>query len=57
MKFNDEVTYQVTMGYVRKMFSTGLISRDEYRQIDTMLRDKYKPILGTLFVDLPSEQR
>ena len=49
--------YQVTMSILKKMFHEKLISEDEYRQIDTMFREKYEPKIGTLFVDLEPEQR
>lgn len=37
------------MHLARKMLSDGLISEDEYRQIDTIFLEKYRPTLGTLF--------
>ena len=57
MDIQQEAMYQVTMGIVKKMFHANLISEDEYRQIDTMFREKYEPKIGTLFVDLEPEQR
>lgn len=57
MDIQNEAMYQVTMGIVKKMFHANLISEDEYRQIDTMFREKYEPKIGTLFVDLEPEQR
>ncbi len=56
MNLQNELMYQTTMSIARKMFNEGLITKDEYRQIDTIFRDKYEPKLGTLFVDLPAEQ-
>ena len=53
----NELMYQMTMSIARRMFSEGLMTEDEYRQIDTMFREKYQPKIGTLFVDLPAEQR
>ena len=62
MDIQKEAMYQVTMSIVKKMFhanliSEGLITEEEYRQIDTMFREKYEPKIGTLFVDLEPEQR
>ena len=57
MDIQKEAMYQVTMSIVKKMFYANLISEDEYRQIDTMFREKYEPKIGTLFVDLEPEQR
>ena len=57
MDIQKEAMYQVTISIVKKMFHSNLISEDEYRQIDTMFREKYEPKIGTLFVDLEPEQR
>lgn len=39
--FRNEKLYQATMGIARKMFFEGLISEEEYRQIDTIFLAKY----------------
>ena len=57
VNLQNELMYQMTMSIARRMFSEGLMTEDEYRQIDTMFREKYQPKIGTLFVDLPAEQR
>jgi len=50
--FNREKLYQATMSVARKMLSEGLISEEEYRQIDTIFLAKYQPVFGTLFSGL-----
>lgn len=50
--FRNEKLYQSTMNIARKMLSEGLISEEEYCQIDTIFREKYKPVFGTLFSDI-----
>lgn len=50
--FRNEKLYQATMGMARKMLSEGLISEEEYRQIDTIFLTKYQPVFGTLFSDI-----
>lgn len=50
--FVKEKLYQATMSMVRKMLREGLISEEEYRQIDTIFLAKYRPVIGTLFSDL-----
>lgn len=57
VNFQNEMMYQATMSFARKMLRDGLITEDEYRQIDTMFIEKYQPKIGTLFVDLQTEQR
>lgn len=51
-EFRSEKLYQATMHLVRKMLEEGIISEEEYRQIDTIFLEKYKPVFGTLFSDL-----
>jgi hypothetical protein len=47
--FKNEKLYQATMTVVKKMLSEGLISEEEYRQIDAIFIEKYRPVFGTLF--------
>ena len=51
-EFRNEKLYQTTMHLARKMLEEGIISEEEYRQIDTIFTEKYKPTLGTLFADI-----
>ena len=56
-QMRQEKLYQATMSMVRRMLAEGLITEEEYRQIDTMFIEKYQPKIGVLFVDLQPEQR
>ena len=51
-EFRNEKLYQTTMHLARKMLEEGIISKEEYRQIDTIFLEKYKPVFGTLFSDI-----
>ncbi len=51
-EFRNEKLYQTTMHLARKMLEEGIISEGEYRQIDTIFLEKYKPVFGTLFSDI-----
>lgn len=51
-EFKSEKLYQATMHIARQMLAEGLISEKEYRQIDTIFSEKYRPTLGTLFADI-----
>lgn len=51
-EFHKEKLYQATMSMARKMLHDGLISEEEYRQIDTIFLEKYRPVFGTLFSNL-----
>lgn len=48
-EFKNEKLYQTTMSVAKKMLSDGLITEEEYRQIDTIFIEKYRPVFGTLF--------
>ena len=50
--FRNEKLYQTTMHLARKMLEEGIISEEEYRRIDTIVLEKYKPVFGTLFSDI-----
>lgn len=47
-EFDREKRYQVVMHFVRKMLQDGLISEEEYRQIDTKNRLELHPKTGDL---------
>ena len=47
-QMTNEKLYQATMSMVRRMLAEGLITEEEYRQIDTMFLEKYHPLFGTL---------
>lgn len=49
--------YQTTMNMARRMLSQGLISEEEYCQIDTIFLEKYRPVFGTLFSATPLTSR
>jgi len=50
--FRRERLYQASIAIARTMFQKGLITDDELHQIDTMLLDKYRPLLGGLKVGI-----
>lgn len=52
-EWNNEFQYQLTMSFVRRLKENGTISDNEYKQIDTIMLEKYRPILGTLLSGNP----
>jgi len=46
--FNRERLYQASVAVARIMLNRGVITQDEYCRIDTILLEKYQPILGSL---------
>ncbi len=47
-EFERERAYQTTMSLVRQLKNNGTVTDEEYRKIDTIMLEKYHPILGTL---------
>ena len=47
-----EMVFQMTMSAARQMLEKGLISEDEYKQFDTKMQQKYRPIFSTLFSNI-----
>ena len=47
-----EIMYQMTMSAARKMIAEGLLTKAEYRDFDSRMKKKYKPILGELFSNI-----
>lgn len=52
-KFRAERIYQITISIAKTMLEKGTISEEEYTQIDTILLEKYRPVLGTLLAGNP----
>ena len=52
-QFHNEKMYQATMGMVRRMHSEGLISPEEYERVELIFLKKYKPLIGTVYAEIP----
>ncbi len=52
INYENEMMYLATMHMAKTMLRQGLISSEEYRQIDTIFAQKYEPSFGTLFADI-----
>ncbi len=48
-QFNAEKQYQASLLLAKILCKKGVLTEDEYAVIDTILLEKYKPSLGTLF--------
>jgi hypothetical protein len=46
--FERERLYQATLAVARAMLRRGLLTEDEVAVIDTKMREKYAPCLGSL---------
>lgn len=47
-QFEREKRYGAAVSVAKLMLSRGLVTEEEYRKIDTILRGKYRPIIGSL---------
>ncbi|MHB1154069.1 MAG: SHOCT domain-containing protein [Eubacteriales bacterium] len=48
LQFQAEMKYQTAIAIAKTLLDKGLLTREEYAVIDTILLDKYRPTLGTL---------
>lgn len=51
--WDDKRMYQMSVSIAKSMLEKGIISEEEFTQIDTILLKKYRPILGTLLSGNP----
>ena len=51
-QMQNEKLFQGTMLMAKNLLKQGIISEEEYEQIDTMFRQKYAISLSTLFTDI-----
>lgn len=47
-----EITYQIIMSNAKKMLIKDLISRDEYMDFESKMKEKYKPIIGPIYSEI-----
>jgi len=47
-QFRAEKMYHISLFMARIMLKKDAISKQEYSEIDTILLEKYRPVLGTL---------
>ena len=52
-QFRAERLYLMSLSVAKTMLKKGIISEDEYSEIDTILLEKYRPVLGTLLAGKP----
>ncbi len=52
-EFHAEKMYLLCLGTAKAMLKKGVISKEEFTKIDTMLLEKYKPTLSTLLSGKP----
>ena len=45
---HNDMLYHAAISMAKTMLEKGLITEEEYAEIDTILLEKYRPYLGTL---------
>jgi hypothetical protein len=48
-QFECEKKYQAMLSVTRAMLRAGILIPDDVSEIDTMMRDKYRPLFGSLY--------
>lgn len=56
-EFRAEKMYLLCLGTAKEMLKRGIISEEEFTQIDTILLEKYKPTLSTLGAKLKGSRQ
>lgn len=51
-QFQNDKKYQGTMAIARNLLKQGIITKEEYEEIDTKYKAKYSPILGSILADI-----
>lgn len=51
-QFKREKAYQITLHIAKSMLRNGLLTEDEMRTIDNLLKAKYAPLLGGLYPEI-----
>ena len=51
MSLKEEGAYLATVNLAKKLLAQGLITRKEYRRFKERMEEKYKPKIGTIFID------
>ena len=47
-----EAKYQSSMRMFRSLLDKGIITQEDYFEAEHLMREKYHPLLGTLFADI-----
>jgi len=54
-QFDRETRFGAAMAAARAMLSKGILTDKDYRKIDTILRRKYRPVIGSLQAEFIAE--
>lgn len=52
-EFRAELRYRMSLSAARTMLEKGIISKEEFSEIDAVLLEKHRPVVGTLLAGKP----
>lgn len=52
MQIKNEISYQITMNYLKDMLDKKIISIEEYNQMMAEFKEKYIPKISGLFFEI-----
>ena len=55
-EYRNERIYQRSMSVARHMLEGEIIQLSDYLAYDTKMRQKYRPVFGTLFTEISSKR-
>ncbi len=50
-EFHNEFLYAMTMIHVKKMVDEGIITRNEFNEFNSRMKEKYKPVSDGLIIE------
>ena len=51
-EWTSEINYMTMMTIVKNLLKQGILSEDDYKEIDTIIHKKYDASLGSLLFDI-----
>ena len=51
-EWTSEINYMTMMTIVKNLLKQGILSEDDYKEIDTIFHKKYNASLGSLLFDI-----
>ena len=51
-EWTSEINYMTTMTIVKNLLKQGVFTEDDYKEIDTIMHEKYHASLGGLLFDI-----
>ena len=51
-EWTSEINYMYMMPNVKNLLKQGILSEDDYKEIDTIMHEKYEASLGSLLFDI-----